>query len=68
MALETKAVFVPVCKKFFCFFFFLAVKLEALSATQRTAISFEANYSLLITICCTEIWFPFKLDSSGSLF
>lgn len=65
MALETKAVFVPVCKKFF---FFLAVKLEALSATQRTAISFEANYSLLITICCTEIWFPFKLDSSGSLF
>lgn len=66
MALETKAVFVPVCKKFFCFF--LAVKLEALSATQRTAISFEANYSLLITICCTEIWFPFKLDSSGSLF
>lgn len=67
MALETKAVFVPVCKKFF-FVFFLAVKLEALSATQRTAISFEANYSLLITICCTEIWFPFKLDSSGSLF
>lgn len=67
MALETKAVFVPVCKKFFVFFF-LAVKLEALSATQRTAISFEANYSLLITICCTEIWFPFKLDSSGSLF
>lgn len=67
MALETKAVFVPVCKMFFGFFF-LAVKLEALSATQRTAISFEANYSLLITICCTEIWFPFKLDSSGSLF
>lgn len=66
MALETKAVFVPVCKKvLFCFF---SVKLEALSATQRTAISFEANYSLLITICCTEIWFPFKLDSSGSLF